>query len=349
MTNRNQAFRLLDANANRAAEGLRTIEDIARLVCQDRVSTEHIKRLRHLLADAVSQIPRPARLAARHAETDVGTGVTASQEILREDWPGVVTAAAERTTQSLRCLEEFAKLLPNSPSALFKAVRYQAYDILASVELRLRRPQFPAQARLYLLIDCQLPLADFGDYVTRLASQGVDLFQLRDKTADGGKLLEYARRATQALASSDARLIINDRVDIAIAAGASGVHVGQEDLSIGEVRRLVSSDMWVGVSTHSLEQALAAESAGADYIGCGPTFPSTTKQFEAFAGPELLREVAQHVSVPFFAIGGIDQNNLEQVISSGCKRIAVSGAVHAAAQPGQAAKSLAKVLAEAES
>ena len=141
-------------------------------------------------------------------------------------------------------------------------------------------------------------------------------FNLRDKTCDGGKLVAYARAAMAALDGTQAKLIINDRVDIALACGAAGVHLGQDDMSLADARRIAGRDMWIGISTHSIEQAVAAELAGADYIGCGPTFPSSTKSFDEFPGLNFLSAVRAQISIPAFAIGGIDSSNLASVIEA---------------------------------
>ena len=113
--------------------------------------------------------------------------------------------------------------------------------------------------------------------------------------------------------------------DLAIAIGAHGVHVGQDELPVATVRRIVGTDMLIGVSTHSQSQALEAATAGADYIGVGPTFPSSTKAFNQYMGTELVRQVTQATSLPAFAIGGINLENVSQLSAVGCQRVAVSG------------------------
>lgn len=344
-------LRLIDANINRAAEGLRTIEDVCRLIYEDRAAAQWSKQLRHELADVCSPLPRIERLATRSAATDAGTRTTLESEQNRLSWQTVVAAAAERVTQSLRNLEEFSKFQPGGElSAGCKQLRYAAYDTLAAIELRLNQ-QLPASTgRLMLLIDCSLELDSFVNYLRELAAAGVDHFQLRDKSAEGGKLMRYATAGMAGLAAAaskttpPANLFINDRVDIAMACGAAGVHVGQDDLTLAEARRLARGQLRIGVSTHDIDQALAAEHGGADYIGCGPTFPSTTKQFDAFAGVDFLKQVAAAIDIPAFAIGGIDLSNVGQVLAADCQRIAVSSAIHRAASPAAAAQQLAERL-----
>lgn len=141
------------------------------------------------------------------------------------------------------------------------------------------------------------------------------------------------------------KLIVNDRADLAVAVDADGVHLGQEDLNVSDARRIVGAAKMIGVSTHSIEQARRAVLDGANYIGVGPVFPSTTKNFDAYVGLELLSTVANEVTLPSFAIGGVNLENVDEVLSAGFARVAVSAAVTKADDPGQAARKLKHALA----
>jgi thiamine-phosphate pyrophosphorylase len=185
-------------------------------------------------------------------------------------------------------------------------------------------------------------LREFANRLQGLAEAGVGLFQIRDKSLESLDLLRYTVAAVEAVGAE--RVIVNDRVDIALAGGAGGVHVGQEDLPIQAVRQLAGHRLWIGVSTHDIQQARRAEADGADYIGCGPTFPSATKQFTAFAGIEFLQEVAQEIDLPAYAIGGITAGNIALVQAAGVGRIAVSGAIWSAEEPIVQAAGLAELL-----
>ena len=120
---------------------------------------------------------------------------------------------------------------------------------------------------------------------------------------------------------------MNDRPDLAVLSAADGVHVGQDELSVKDTRAIVGPHALIGVSTHNIDQARRAVLDGANYIGVGPTFPSTTKNFESFPGLNFIRTIATEISLPAFAIGGITLNNIPQVISAGLRRVALSGAV----------------------
>jgi thiamine-phosphate pyrophosphorylase len=163
------------------------------------------------------------------------------------------------------------------------------------------------------------------------------MIQLRDKNLPDKELLAYANALCLRTSDTGVLAIINDRTDIAAAAGADGLHLGQDDLSIAAARAILGPQALIGRSTHSIEQARQAVLEGADYIGVGPTFSSTTKQFDAFTGVELLREVAAEIRLPAFAIGGVSLANLDEVLQAGFSRVAVSGAVVGAVDPAQAA------------
>ena len=326
-------LRVLDANGNRAAEGLRVLEDVARLVREDESSAAVLKSLRHELASILASLDRQSRLAARSTEHDVGTQITSERESARENIETLISAETSRVGEALRSLEEFSKLIDPAVSGRFKQLRYQAYDELARIELAWTRHAWLGDMRLCVLIDCALPIEEFAAYVRSLAEAGLSCLQIRDKKLDGRELVRYARSAVETLHPLGTHVIVNDRVDVALASGAAGVHVGQDDLSIEDVRRMAGQRLCVGVSTHDIQQAREAVARGADYIGCGPTFPSSTKSFDQFAGVEFLRQVAAEITIPCLAIGGVGIGNLDQVIQAGIRGVAVSAAVHQAADP----------------
>ncbi len=187
--------------------------------------------------------------------------------------------------------------------------------------------------RLYTLVDGMSSKSQLAKRIAVLIAVGVHAIQLREKMLDDRDIVDRARLLRQLTQGTQVLFIVNDRPDIAAAADADGVHLGQEDLSVRDARRIVGRDRLIGVSTHSIEQARQAVLDGANYIGCGPAFPSTTKRFEHFPGLELLRSVSQEITLPAFAIGGVDRDNLRQVIDAGFNRIAVSGAVLNAEDP----------------
>lgn len=189
---------------------------------------------------------------------------------------------------------------------------------------------------VYVLIDGQKWLqgvAEFELQVKQLVDGGAALIQFRDKTLTDRQHIEIGNLLSTWTRSTPARWIMNDRVDLAIAAGADGVHLGQDDMPLQEARKLMGDQKMIGVSTHCIEQAKQAVAGGADYIGVGPVFKSNTKQFQSFVGVDLVRSVAQTVSVPAFAIGGITLDNVDQIREAGLRRVAVAGVVSDAVCP----------------
>ncbi len=326
-------LRVLDAAANRCREGLRVLEDYVRFVLDDRHLTEQFKLLRHDLATALGHLPERLRLAARHTPGDVGTGLTTSGESRRDDPSSVLSANSARVTESLRSLEEFGKLFGAHAGSSFKQLRYRFYTLEKALGNTRTSAARLADVRLYVLVDGRSSQQQFARLITAVLEAGADMIQLRDKHLDDRQLLSRARLLRELTREKHVRLVVNDRPDLALLADADGVHVGQSDLPVRQARRIVGADRLVGVSTHSIEQARQAVLDGADYIGVGPTFPSSTKQFSEFPGLELLGAVNGEIRLPAFAIGGITPENLPQVLQTGIRRVAVSGAVLGAEDP----------------
>jgi thiamine-phosphate pyrophosphorylase len=338
------AWRILDANANRASEGLRVAEEYARFVLDDPHLTRLLKELRHDLAAVLKQIPPEWRTAARATRDDVGTQIATPAESRRADPAGVAAAGFQRVEQSLRALEEYGKIVAPFAAAEFEQLRYRTYTLEKAALATARALERLAGARLYVLIDGGKDLDELTRRCEALVSAGVHVLQLRDKRLDDRTLLERARALRKIAAGSETLFIMNDRADLAYLAQADGVHVGQEELPVKDARAIVGPKALVGVSAHSLEQARAAVLDGADYLGVGPTFPSATKEFATFPGLELLEAVSREIRLPAFAIGGVSLDNVPQVKEAGFTRIAVNAAVNGAADPAVAVREFLKLL-----
>jgi thiamine-phosphate pyrophosphorylase len=195
-------------------------------------------------------------------------------------------------------------------------------------------------ARLYFVVEA----AASDQLLEGALAGGVDMLQLRDKEAGDDALLDAAERFRAACDRHDALFVLNDRPDLALAAGADGIHVGQDDLPVGDVRRIVGGDMFIGLSTHSPEQFDAGLASEADCLSAGPVWETPTKAGRAAAGLELVRHAAAHATKPFFAIGGIDSSNVGEVVAAGATRIVVVRAIRDAADPRAAAAQLRAAL-----
>jgi|694.fasta_scaffold00778_38 thiamine-phosphate pyrophosphorylase len=339
-------LRILDANYNRAVEGLRTLEEEARFRQNWSVWQGQFKKLRHQLAEALGHLSAEELLKARWAVGDVGPDNTLKSEQQRQSLSDIRQAAASRIQQSLRCLEEFSKPISPTAAEAFGKIRYQAYDLLGKYLLSMSRSGKVAwnEAKLYLLVDLRRQGSELGDHVKRLADCGADVIQIREKNVDDRILLDCCSLVVEALREMPTRFVVNDRIDIALLAQADAVHVGQEDLPPDAIRKLAGQSLAVGISTHNQAQVIAAEKSQADYIGCGPTFPSTTKSFQSFAGLEFLKVASQTTAIPAFAIGGITLENLPTVLASGISRVAIAGDIQNSKDPYSRVKEYKKVL-----
>jgi thiamine-phosphate pyrophosphorylase len=203
-----------------------------------------------------------------------------------------------------------------------------------------------AAARLYLVCDCRPGGRELTDVLRAAIAGGVDIVQLREKRLSHGELAVVARDARALCGQLGALFVVNDRPEVALEAGADGVHVGQEDMPVAQVRELVGPDMLIGLSTHTPGEieAAGAQDSASDYIGVGPVHATPTKPGRPAVGLELVYHAAAHAEMPFFAIGGIDARNLPGAIEAGARRVAVARAVADAADPERAALALRSLL-----
>jgi thiamine-phosphate pyrophosphorylase len=183
--------------------------------------------------------------------------------------------------------------------------------------------------KLYAITDRQWSNCTHEEIVRMFLEGGASLIQLRDKEASGRELLEQAMACLKLTRKAGATLIINDRVDVALTAGADGVHLGQDDLAVDEAREILGEDKIIGVSTHSIAQFRAALETSADYIALGPVFSTLTKENPApVVGLELIREARKLTDRPLVAIGGINLGRAPEVIASGADCVAVISALY---------------------
>lgn len=332
-------LRLLDANANRAREALRVLEDFARFVLDDRDTSAALKSIRHEMATLLAAL-LPEAILHRDTPNDVGRASKTGAEFHRQDIGDVVTAAGKRLGEALRAIEEYLKTLSPAQAASIEQLRYRFYDVEQRLARGLRPAGLLANVQLYVLISeksCRLPWLQAAE---QAILGGADCLQLREKELNDSELLRRARQLVRLCHQAGKLCVINDRPDIAILSGADGVHVGQEDLPVVEVRKLVGLEKIVGVSTHNIEQAKRAWLDGADYIGVGPVFPSATKPRSFLAGVGFARQVAAEIPLPAIAIAGITAANVDEVLGVGVRAIAVTAAVLDTDDPRAAAAEL---------
>lgn len=328
-------YRILDANLDRAREGLRIIEEWCRFGLNDAAHTEQIKHLRQTLAQWHTADLRQAR----DTPGDPGTALTHAQEAEREDIQAVLQANLCRVQEALRVLEEYGKLYRADFAAACKAMRYQVYtlesDLMAGQ--RAQRLQRLRQASVYLVTSPQDSLITT---VEAALKGGITLVQYRDKNTEDEVRFQRAQQLRALCHHYQALFLVNDRVDLALAVGADGVHLGQTDLPVAIARQLLGPHAIIGRSTTNPEEMSRALSEGADYIGVGPVHSTPTKPGKAAAGLDYVRYAAAHAPVPWFAIGGIDANNLTEVLQAGAQQVAIVRAVMEAENPTQSAQAI---------
>jgi thiamine-phosphate pyrophosphorylase len=338
-------LRIIDANRNRALEALRVLEDLARFAVGDPVLAEGFKASRHAITQALGGIDAALLLSSRDARGDVGTTLTGAAEQARPNLHALAVANASRATEALRSLEESLKLHDAVAAPRIERVRYRTYDLARDLALRLAGSA-PRQWAVCVLVTESICAMPWLDAAKAALDGGADCLQLREKELDAAELLARARVLRDLTRSAAASLIINDRIDVAMASDADGVHLGQGDLPIAAARSIAGSALLIGASTHDPHEASESVAAGASYCGVGCMFPSGTKDGLPIAGPSyFLRFLAEHPSVPHLAIGGIDEARARELAALGCRGVAVSRSVLAAPDPALAVRRLRGALA----
>jgi len=194
------------------------------------------------------------------------------------------------------------------------------------------------QARLYAILDASYsPPSNWPTLATQLAEGGVGIFQLRAKNLTKDEILTSAKILAPLLAQRGLPLILNDHPDLVAPSGAAGCHLGQDDLAIPEARRLLGSATLLGLSTHSPCQAEAGQALGADYLGFGPLYATGTKPDHTPIGPAKICEIATHITIPFFCIGGLNPERVTEATSFGATRVCIVSYLLLAPDPAKAA------------
>jgi len=335
---------MIDANLNRAREALRTLEDVARFGWNDAAIAREAKEVRHALQSAVAALPAERLAAARDVAGDVGVSLETPTEYARADLSSVAVAAGKRLTEALRAVEEAVKTVDARVARAVEAVRYRAYALDARAISRAALGDL-RQWRLCVLVTraiCRLP---WDEVVSRAIDGGADAIQVREKDMPARELVAHARAVRTICAPRGVAVIVNDRLDVALAAEADGVHLGADDLPVREARRIAGAALRIGASTHSLAEARAAIEAGADHCGVGAMYESGLKPGLAPSGEAYLRAfVAEFPQVPHLAIGGIAPGRVTALAHAGCRGVAVSSAICGAEDPAAVARAIVAEL-----
>jgi len=328
------AYRIIDANFNRAREAARLIEEFCRFVLDSELLTARAKQLRHQLSAAVNELDAASLIFSRDTIGDVGIGLPVDTQMRRGSVKDCFTAACKRLTEALRVLAEIARTLNPSAAEKIENLRYTTYTLEKDIAIFAEAAEKFKRVRLYVIITSQLP-AEILSLTSRCAS-AADCVQLRAKDIDDNKLFAVAAEFVGICKYSGALAVINDRVDIAVAAGADGVHLGQNDLPVESARKLCSYPVIIGKSTHSQRQLRAACEQLPSYVSLGPVFATPTKPGVKAVGLDYVTaatEILAETGIGHVAIGGITADNVDQVLAAGAGAIAVCSAVSQAADP----------------
>jgi thiamine-phosphate pyrophosphorylase len=341
-------LRIVDANLNRLAEGLRVMEEAARMILDDAGLTARLKTLRHDLIRGGAAFNLEL-LNSRDSVEDVGADLIVTGESPRKDLFTIMVANARRAQESLRVLEDLAKL-PETAGKLesdrFKQARFELYTLEQQLVQRLiRKDRQKKISGLYVILDTQvLNGRSHLEAAGKVIQAGVKVIQLRDKTTPKKLLIPLARELQALCWQNDVLFIMNDYLDVALAVDADGLHIGQEDLPVAEARKLLPPHKILGCSANTVEEAQAAEAEGADYIAVGSIFPTGSKNDVGVVGLERLQLVKPFIHVPLAAIGGINKNNAREIVEAGADSLCVISAVLLAPDIALAARQILEII-----
>ncbi|WP_094184699.1 thiamine phosphate synthase [Acetivibrio straminisolvens] len=321
----NNLYRVLDANINRASEGLRVLEDLARFCYDDRPFSKKLKELRHGIRKNISKL-LPNLIESRDSANDVGLKTSMELDIDRKtSLTELAQANFKRIQEALRTIEESLKVVnENELSKLYEGYRFEVYSIEKEyfkfmVGGNKRNRLNEIMTGLYCITSEEHSKGRSNiEVVEKMIKAGIRIIQYREKKKSLLEKYNECQKIREMTLASNVTFIVNDNVDIAMMVRADGVHLGQDDLPIERVRELVGDEMIIGVSTHSPKQAEDAVKRGADYIGVGPLYRTYTKENVCEpVGLEYLDYVIKNIKLPYVAIGGIKEHNMDEVLARG--------------------------------
>jgi thiamine-phosphate pyrophosphorylase len=342
-------YRIIDANFNRSREAARLMEEYCRFALNCEHLSSRAKQIRHKLCSCADKLGIEKLISARDAVSDVGKDAKVQSQLRRTNLREAFIAASKRITEALRVLAETVAPIDASISDTFEKLRFDAYTLEKDVLLFSDTSARFAGVILYVLINADVNTSseDIISLVKACSSGGADCIQLRAKNLTDKKLLKLAADLVKICRDEGVISIINDRIDIAVATDADGVHLGQDDLSVETARLLQLKPLIIGVSTHSVEQLTQAIISRPAYIALGPVFSTPTKPDIEVAGLEYVKssiKILGSHGIPYVAIGGITIDNIKQVLSEGVSAVAVCSAVTDDSEPAKACKALRQII-----
>tara|TARA_Y100001968_G_scaffold228266_1_gene211074 strand:- start:827 stop:1879 length:1053 start_codon:yes stop_codon:yes gene_type:complete len=336
----NRIAQLIDANLDRAREGLRVMEDWCRFGLKRGDFSIQIKDWRQQLGAHHHNIYRKARLTSN----DPAMGVSHPLQDVRSTPEAVFIANSCRVQEALRVIEEFTRRTDPKLCEIANKIRYETYEIeieVLNTTEGMKRRQTLKNCSVYLVTTNTKNLEEI---VLQALKAGVKIVQYREKFLLDKEKIPQAKRLASLCKEYNSLFIINDRIDIALAVNADGIHLGQEDIPTKIAREILGTEKIIGRSTHCLEDIKNAEEECCDYIGIGPIFSSKTKKQLNPIGVDHLKKGLSETSLPAFAIGGINNSNIRKLKNINNLRIAVSNAIINSNDPFSKAEELIKFL-----
>ncbi len=321
-------YRIIDAEINRVSEGLRLIEDIARFTFDNKKLCSITKEMRHKTRKEIL-FSNIQPILSRDSENDVGLNV--SKEIKLDEKNNLLdlmTANFKRIQEGLRSIEETLKIINKYKlSKVYEQLRFDSYKLEKSfyIEFNKSLRLSPLDTEIYCITAEKFSNGRNNiEVVKSMINAGIKVIQYREKEKALKEKLSECIKIRQLTKDAEVTFIINDDITLAQIVDADGIHLGQDDLPLSEVRSIVGEKMILGLSTHNPEQALKAVEIGADYIGVGPIYKTYTKDNVCDpVGYEYLEWVVENIELPFVAIGGIKLNNLSEITTRKAKCIAM--------------------------
>lgn len=339
-------YRIIDANFNRAREGLRIAEEFCRFALNNEILSSRCKKTRHQLSSVIKKLDLQQLITVRDTENDIGCGMEVANQMNRDSLQDCVTAGFARSTEALRVLAEAAATIDTAVSNTFEQLRYVCYtlekDIATFAFCALRF----AKVRLYGIINTE-DCPDVLNLAKNCAQGGIDSMQLRAKKLTDADFFILAKKFVDLCKHYDVISIINDRIDIAVATGADGIHLGQDDLPLKEIGKCQIKPLITGISTHSMAELEKAVENKPHYVGLGSVFPTHTKKQVNICGPGFISSAVDFLknkSIEAVAIGGINLETIEKVLQAGATRIAVSSCICKAQNPAETCRKLKQII-----
>jgi thiamine-phosphate pyrophosphorylase len=329
---------------------MRVIEEFCRFALNSPRLTSQAKELRHSLCATIATLDAARLIAARDTTGDVGTDIEVQGQLTRNELKDCLTAACKRLTEALRALAEVLRTINPDAAEAIEKLRYSAYtlekDIITCSQVR---EKFKSVG-LYVIITTGQP-TDVVHLAKECIAGGADCIQLRVKDMNDEDTFALAVKLVKMCSDAGILCIINDRIDIACAAGADGVHLGQTDLPLPQARKLEPVPLILGKSTHSTAELSEAIVQGADYVSLGPVFATDTKPQVPAVGLDYLKQgltTANNSGIGHAAIGGITLENIDQILKIGARTIAVCSAICSSDRPRQTCRLLKQKIADAD-